>query len=71
MLALAKLKGKFREYAYLRHQSRRHRPSRSRRGRDRRVEFFRVLRDLTYDGYLGLDLGKREDLAGGYIKSLT
>ena len=33
-------------------------------------EFFRVLRDMRYDGYLGLDLGMRRALVQGYRTSL-
>jgi sugar phosphate isomerase/epimerase len=33
-------------------------------------EFFRVLKDMRYDGYLGLDLGLRKSLVRGYRISL-
>lgn len=33
-------------------------------------EFFRVLKTMKYDGYLGLDLGARRSLVAGYRKSI-
>jgi len=33
-------------------------------------EFFRVLKDMNYDGYLGLDLGMRRSLVKGYAQSV-
>jgi sugar phosphate isomerase/epimerase len=33
-------------------------------------EFFRVLKEMKYDGYLGLDLGMRRSLVRGYAKSV-
>jgi sugar phosphate isomerase/epimerase len=33
-------------------------------------EFFRVLKDMNYDGYLGLDLGMRRSLVKGYARSV-
>jgi len=33
-------------------------------------EFFRVLKQMKYDGYLGLDLGARRSLVAGYRRSL-
>ncbi len=34
-------------------------------------EFFRVLNNMKYDGYLGLDLGTKRPLISGYRKSLN
>ena len=34
-------------------------------------EFFRVLKTMKYDGYLGLDLGTRQPLVEGYRKSVA
>lgn len=33
-------------------------------------EFFRVLKEMRYDGYLGLDLGMRRSLLKGYARSV-